>query len=177
MADTGWLYGDNARNIDTGYTDWTDPLNAKVDDSNPATCSVINISYSDRLNVYTFGASIPGNATIIGILYSVERKASTVQLRDYEIYLMDNTAPKGNNKADTGSDWPTDYTHKEYGGSSDLWGTSWTPAQINASTFGLVVKCINNSENFNRTAYVEHLKVKIYYSIPSNVDHLMIMGM
>lgn len=174
--DTGWLYGSAARNIDVGATDWINPDEAKVGDATGATCQPPGKVYTDRLNVYTFGANISSTATINGIIFSVLRKSSTpVDVNDTEIYLMDNTTPKGNNKSITAI-WSHVYTYASFGSSSDLWGASWTPAQINASTFGLVIKA--KASVISTIAYVDVIRVKIYYTlVSSGVNNLMMMGM
>lgn len=45
----------------------------------------------------------------------------------------------GTDKANTGTELNTTDTYVSYGGSSDLWGTTWTPSDINASNFGVAV--------------------------------------
>jgi hypothetical protein len=42
----------------------------------------------------------------------------------------------GTDHADTTNFWATVLTDKIYGGAADMWGLTFTPAEINASTFG-----------------------------------------
>ncbi|MBK6281838.1 MAG: hypothetical protein IPF54_03470 [Draconibacterium sp.] len=74
--------------------------------------------------------------------------------------------PVGDNKANTTTDWPTSETAFPYGGTSDLWGTTWTPAEINAINFG--VSLVANSNN-NRTAYVDYISIAVTYTVAGHL--------
>lgn len=41
----------------------------------------------------------------------------------------------GTNKAVTGTTWGTTFSTVTYGGTNDLWGTTWTPSDINSANF------------------------------------------
>ncbi len=45
---------------------------------------------------------------------------------------------------------------------ADLWGTTWTPADINASNFGVALSV--NSTN-NRIAYVDYMQISVTYTV------------
>jgi hypothetical protein len=45
----------------------------------------------------------------------------------------------GENKADTVTFWLTEYAVRTYGGDSDLWGLTLSPAEVNAVDFGVVL--------------------------------------
>jgi hypothetical protein len=169
MADTGWLTATNARNIDLGHNDWVNPLDARTLAAPYSYVQVATTEYSNRLNLYTFGASVPAGATINGIEVKIHRNASIGNMgSDDSVYLMNDTATKGNNKASAAT-WPTSAADAFYGGSADLWGASWTAAQINASTFGaaLVGKNIGASTFYFR---VDVIQVKIYYTVIQTVS-------
>lgn len=51
---------------------------------------------------------------------------------DYDVRLIKNGVPVGNNKS-TLAAWGSTVN---YGGANDLWGITWTPAEINTSNFG-----------------------------------------
>src|SRR6185295_12938347 len=49
---------------------------------------------------------------------------------------------------------------------SDLWGTTWTPAEINASDFGLVFSAhINGLVTLLPSASIDHIRVTVYYNL------------
>jgi hypothetical protein len=53
------------------------------------------------------------------------------------------------NKANTGA-WAWDYeSYISYGGSTDLWGETWTPSDINDADFGVVMSIDINSDISN----------------------------
>jgi hypothetical protein len=75
----------------------------------------------------------------------------------------------GDNKAaTTAADyWPFSDEVKEYGGSSDLWGTTWTPAEVEAATFGVVISADTGT---NWTARVDHIEMTVYYTVSGNAE-------
>lgn len=179
MADTGWLTAGSARNVPVNSgIDWQNWNDAKTsNDSWAFTSPMDELISGDGLNLYNFGASISSEQIIVGIEVKIERKGSVVDsIKDKYVYLMDDTSEKGNSKADTGLYWPSSDTWKTYGGSDDKWGATWTPTQVNTSTFGAMVVPKNYAGGF-RQAYCDCIQVKIYYTLPPSTDHLMIMGM
>jgi hypothetical protein len=75
------------------------------------------------------------------------------------------------NRAIAGA-WPTSaLTYQSYGGSSDLWGETWTPADINASNFGLVlsVNCADPDDNEDQ-CLVDHFRITVFYSVAVILD-------
>ena len=92
-------------------------------------------------------STIPSGATINGITVSIERYNSstpgdfTLTINDNAVYLTkDGSTVVGSNKS-TGATWQSsdNNTPVSFGGVSDLWGTTWTAAEINASTFGVMI--------------------------------------
>jgi hypothetical protein len=84
------------------------------------------ISATDALVATNFGFSIPGTATIDGILVSIEksRTAGFALMFDIAAQLTkDGTNPIGNNQPDA-NPWPTSDTYFNYGNATDLWGTT-----------------------------------------------------
>jgi hypothetical protein len=120
---------------------------------------------SAYLNATNFGFSIPANATITGIRVYLEKSASADSgVDDDEVRMLKAGSAVGSDKGST-SDWE-DYDELwSYGGSSDLWGTSWTPAEVNASNFGVRLRADSDTSS-SRTAYVDHVEIRVYYSLP-----------
>lgn len=72
----------------------------------------------------------------------------------------------------TGAAIPVNDTYVSYGGSSDLWGLSWTPADINAIDFGAAFSVIDNTADDS-----EYLKVTDFdFAIPTDatVDGILV---
>jgi len=112
--------------------------------SEPATGASVDMTPTDSQ-----GASVP-YASI-----GVALKKSTYSVVDTVVRLVKAGTVVGDNKADTVTDWPTVETEKVYGSSSDLWGTTWTAAEISAATFGLVISATPGGGGEARVQYAE----------------------
>ncbi|MDR7496837.1 MAG: hypothetical protein QN174_07760 [Armatimonadota bacterium] len=124
---------------------------------------------TQRLRGYSCGFSIPSGATIDGILLEIERSSSpsgaSYGAKDNEVRVRKGAAYSSANRADTTIFWPTTDTYKSYGGSTDLWGESWTPSDVNSSDFGGMVRAnIVPVGTIVPTAYVDHMRLTVYYT-------------
>lgn len=135
--------------------------------------SVINVplfnslDIANRFNVTAHGFAIPAYAIITGIELEVTRgnvgsgdNASTGGYR-----LLKAGSGVGSTQTDPLLiDLTGPYTDT-FGSSSDLWGTTWTPAQINASNFGVQLQTITKNANDGLVVIPEinPMKLKIHY--------------
>ena len=73
----------------------------------------------------------------------------------------------GDNKASF-VPWSTTLLAITYGGPTDLWGTTWSPAEVNSDDFGVVVAA-NRENNGNkvRIATVDSMQITVYYNAAS----------
>ena len=152
------------RSAGTGVgSGWATPANVVSSNGSKATDSIPLNSQSTNLDATSFGFSIPATATIVGIYAEIERTASGSNVDDEDVFLLKAGVASGNDKADTGdySTWGDEI--EDYGGSTDLWGTTWTPAQINASNFGLRLRVDNDDTGNARTASIDHMRITVYY--------------
>ena len=173
MAQTAATFFTTVTSSDiSGGTPWNNPQNA-AQEALTANCPLgVGLSTSEYLYGVDpdFAAAIPSSATIDGILVEVRGTvvsgASSVSFVDVRLTKTgaDNA---GENKA-TGSLTGTTST-RAFGGASDLWDTTWTPAEINASTFGLRVRVRNIDTGNTATVAVVWLKITIYYT-PTDVS-------
>lgn len=86
---------------------------------------------------------------------------------DANVKLVRGGSFVGNDKADTSTQWPGSPSEVEYGGASDLWGTTFTAAQVNASDFGVGIAATVGSGSQARVSYVE---MEVAYSVPNVED-------
>jgi hypothetical protein len=152
----------------TAGSGWTSSTNIYSSDNLYATNSVGANTTGATLNATGFGFTIPTNTLIKGISITVERKAGVSNaLRDYQVYLLKAGAQSGSNHADTYNYWGTsDYTDG-FGSSSDMWGTTWTAAQVNATNFG--AKFVGRNYTGSAvTASVDRIQVTVYYTADTN---------
>jgi hypothetical protein len=131
-------------------------------------CFQGNCYFSRYLTSYNYGFTIPTSATILGIKASVEGYcADDSAVSDSTIKIMKSQIPQGSNMAQQGYWLSSDNTHV-YGGSSQLWGCTWLPSDINASSFGLYIKLINLA-SFNTSVKVDAVSITITYSTPTGI--------
>lgn len=118
-----------------------------------------------------YGHAVPESATILGVEVQVKRKSKNTNndIEDFRVQLIRASTPVGNNKAiNNGTDkWPTVATVKSYGGKEDLWGTTLTPAQVNAAganVFG-VRFLVDRAEGWavGDKAEVDSIRQIVYY--------------
>lgn len=120
----------------------TNPGNAQISDNSYATAILLITQISNYLKVTNFGFNIPLDATITGITVSVERSSNTLNgTHDNSVRLVKAGVISGNDKASANL-WPTSDGTATYGSSSDLWGLSFTPVDVNLSTFGFVIDAV-----------------------------------
>ncbi len=129
---------------------------ATVNKANPTT---------QYLKLTNFGFSIATDAVIDGIQVEVDRYTSTGQIIDQSVKLVKGGTIGGTEKSG-GAAWPTSDTdaYVSYGGSADLWGQTWTAADINSANFGIAIAATKpNSGNSTRDAHVDDVRVTVTY--------------
>jgi hypothetical protein len=153
----------------TGTIAWANPTNATgaTADTNYATATLLALEVSRYLKCTGFGFAIPTDATITGIevLGDVDADVTSgsPQIEDNSIKLVKGGTISGNDNA--GQAWPSTPGQLTWGSSTDLWGLSWTGADINASTFGVAISA-KETNNFPGVAKVDRVQIKVYYSFP-----------
>jgi hypothetical protein len=115
-----------------------------------------------------FGFTIPASATILGIeaaIYYTSNAGSAYTEDEVRLAWGASAASLSTtNKASGGL--PTVPAEATYGGAADLWGelsSTLTPAVINSSDFGLVLKVARASGAFSRTIAVDYFRLKVTY--------------
>jgi len=169
LSDTGFRYpGIVSENSETPYDDnnWQGPGNVGADDAIYADITPASFDtgdYSYVLRATNFSSGIPAGGTIQGIKVDIERYCGAGSARDALVQLTKNgSARVGNSKADTSSNWSSSVGVATYGNSTDLWGTNWTAAEINASTFGVHFAARAYSENTD--IYVDFIRITVYFT-------------
>ena len=152
-----------------GSITWTNPANIITAGSPYGTAVLTANATSEYLQGTNYGFTIPANAAIEGITVSIRRQSSSNaggnSVNDVDLNLLKNGAMVGTDKATT-TDWPTTLGIASYGGVADLWGTTWTAADINNANFGVSLSVLNQSGFGSRTASVDYMQITVTYSIP-----------
>ena len=156
--------GTGANDASIGTVSWVNPGNITANDDNYATFASNNPATSVYLKGTNFGFAIPAGATINGIKVEVERfeHDGGYNVYDKSVKLVKGGAIVGSDKADL-FEWPTVAAYKTYGGSSDLWGTTWLDTDINSSLFGVVLSAEQRS-NGGSNNRVDHIRITVYYT-------------
>jgi len=169
VAQTSTKSGGTFANVDeSGGVAWTTPSNASASDDVRTTSLMGAVDHTDYCKATNFGFTIPTQGVIDGIVVEVERRgtqATVVGITDKFIYLVKGGIDGGGtNNADIVTVWPTSDTYKTYGTSTDLWGQTWIPEDINASNFGCEVSALNVGWDIgDETASIDHIRITIYY--------------
>lgn len=125
--------------IGTGV--WLNPTFVLADDGQYASFTAGATTHF--LKATGFGFSIPDIGVITGITVSIDRHGTAnVNKRDSTLELVKAGVVVGSSKAALTTQWPAADGVATYGGANDLWGTTWTPAEINDPNFGVALSAL-----------------------------------
>ena len=150
---------------------WANTGNIVASDNSRSTYTFNGIfsnqsAYSSFLYASAFNAGLPSNALIQGIQISVEAQqsgGSTGTTNWNTVSLSKTGSTVGTNKGDA-TVIPTLENIRTFGGPTDLWGTTWTAADVNASTFGILLRPVGSVSGGNRVVGVDQVTITIYYT-------------
>jgi MSHA biogenesis protein MshQ len=152
-----------------GAAAWASAGNATASDGAYA-AAVVDGDSTNYLRCLGYGFSIPLGATILGIEVHVERKSDRTSnggSQDAAMRLVKAGAVQATDRA-TATVYTTVDAVETHGGPADLWGTTWTAAEINAADFGAAFAATKPSANgpvHNIT--VDHISITVYYNPPT----------
>ena len=160
-----------------GTVAWATPLDAVSSNNIYATASNVrgNVT-TNYLNCTGFNFSaVPAGAVITGITVYAERRTSGGTIRDRFVYLIKGGTISTAFNAATATNYPTTDTIEAHGGPSNMWGTSWSEAEVKAVNFGVALASYNVSTTStnNRTVRVDHIQVRVDYTQPA-LHHIRI---
>jgi hypothetical protein len=152
-------------------SEWNDAQNITQNDNQSATttmtangsCFQTVCFFSRGLIASNFGFTIPSAAIIKGIRVGVDRNANMPGAVKDSFIQLEKSANLVGLKKKVNVFWPLTPTVRSYGGTTDLWGSNWTPADINDPGFGVFLKCYNTTAN-SPEASVDYMRVTIFYS-------------
>ncbi|MBI3342127.1 prepilin-type N-terminal cleavage/methylation domain-containing protein [Candidatus Curtissbacteria bacterium] len=150
----GWTSSSNAVSINSAFAFVTLP-------NNPPTAG------SYVLLATGFAFAIPANATVTGLQMNViglSNGATMITDKDNVILKSGNTLSA--NRANLNHYWPTANQYfPVYGSAADLWGLTWTPAEVN-NNFWVGVGCKNVYSLASPTCYIDDIQMTVFYSTP-----------
>ncbi len=164
-----------------GTKSWSNPGNAQFSDNLYATASwttadppegspIPERARTHWLKATGFGFTIPSGSTINGIVVEIEKRRDDglVTVYSEDVRVVKGGVVAGTQHGNAGS-WGTSDAYTTYGSSTDLWGLTWTPADINASNFGVVLAIDAESTGaFPGTYYalVDNIRITVYFTEP-----------
>jgi hypothetical protein len=161
--------GTNTYTVNSGFTEGTD-----IYFSNPTfstsgasllTAHKASSGVGTEQPTFTF-AGTPNRQIAVALTL---QGASAV---DNSVRLMKAGVITGADRAQTTVTWPTGDSYAVYGGASDLWGTTWTLADINDANFGVVLSANKQSDGNLR---VDHIRITIHIA-PTPIELLYFKG-
>jgi hypothetical protein len=162
-----------AADADAGDATWSDPMNICYYDATTADCTIdgtLGQTNSNKIHATAFGwePPIPDSAEVTGLKAEVMRQEISQGggLHDLSVRLMKAGVEVGDNKGTQpwGNDQTFPYPYKTYGSDSDLWGETWTGADLNDPDFGLSISCHRTGEHNADHATINHAKITAWYT-------------
>ncbi|MFH1412949.1 MAG: prepilin-type N-terminal cleavage/methylation domain-containing protein [bacterium] len=133
------------------------------------------------LKASNFNFSIPDGANIDGIELEIEKIAfvpstswgiwscsQSVGFKDREVRIIKSTGELGAENKKSLVSWPNQSqpdVYVSYGGASDTWSETWTPADINSANFGVALIGDTGGGVGGATIGVDHMRIKVYYTV------------
>ena len=132
-----------------------------------ATLSILGSAKTNYLKATNFGFAIPASATICGISVWIKKKATGINIfnsiSDEQVRLVVGGTVAGNDAA-SGAAWTGTSSFSAYGSTSDTWGMSLTPAQVNSSNFGVAIAAsYSGLAGVLLTAEIDYIMMQVTY--------------
>ncbi len=155
-AEQAWMNTANAAGADHEYASFGDLSNVPG-------------SHTDYLLSTGFGFDIPTGFQIKGIRVYVDNSDANNVTSDYSIRIMKNGVV-GETERSTGALYSnTDTASQTYGGASDLWGESWSAADINANDFGVAIAAQRAVAGKPTQGRIDDIRIVVYYIDPASL--------
>jgi hypothetical protein len=155
-------------NAGVGTAAWENPGNAKTADGTFALALVgfAGNPTTHYLKATNYGFAIPTGATVEGILVSILGKAEGSGAFDNRVRIIkggviEETVDHAKVPQIPSNEWLHAWVRRLYGGSGDLWGQTWLPSDINASTFGVALSLTGSK---GTSALVDVVEITVAYT-------------
>ena len=110
------------------------------------------------------GFTVPPFATITGFTVSYKRASlSGVGVMDNAVRIVKGGVV-GTADRSSPSLWSTYDNYYGYGGGNDLWGETWTPADVNSPDFGLALS-VKHVGAYSEWAQIDVMLISVYFTV------------
>jgi hypothetical protein len=162
----------------TGVVTWTTPGNVTGSDTSYATVALSNANKTSYyIKATGFNFAIPTGVTIKGITVEVQKKTSSATtISDNAVRIVKGGVIGSTDKSNA-TTWPTTPTtgaYTTYGSGTELWGETWTSADINNANFGLAFSAKRTGGN--PTASVNNIRIRITYTTAPTLTYAHIQS-
>ncbi|MDP2401590.1 MAG: hypothetical protein Q8M66_06385, partial [Actinomycetota bacterium] len=151
-----------------GTVAWTPSPTTNVNASDNAYATAQVKGTTNYLKCTGYGFTIPASATILGVVVNVERKSSSTSRTTDGAMRLVKAGVIGTADRATATTYSTTDAVEAHGSSVDLWGTTWTPADINSATFGAAFAAKSTK---TRTISVDHMPISVTYTAAADAPH------
>jgi len=158
--------GSCANSAGIGSVAWSIASNALTSNNSYADASINGTT--NYLKCTGYGFAIPTTATILGVAVNVERHSSSTSKSTDGAMRLVKAGTIGSIDRSTTTTYTTGDVSQTHGGSTDLWGVVWTPADINNTNFGAAFAAKTTK---TRTISVDHMPITVTYSAPAAAPH------
>lgn len=152
-----------------GTVTWSNPIRVKASDGSHASVT-LDGKTSHYLKATDYGLSIPPSAVIKGIVISIERKSNRTDnggSKDAAVRLIKNGIVGTTDRSTSTTYTTANDFYENHGSPTDLWGETWTAADLNSSNFGVAFAATKPSSlGYAHIISVDHIKVTVYYNTP-----------
>ncbi len=144
--------------ITASSNQFTNPTRAFASDNSYAT----ETNDGDRQGYGGFGFTVPLTATIMGIEVNAEARSSDSTGCEIDVDLSQNASSFTSNETISLNGADTVFTE---GNSSNDWGRTWTPGEINGSGFTVRLEYVDTSSCTNgSTLSLDFLQARVHYT-------------
>jgi cysteine-rich repeat protein len=142
---------------------WSFTANATASDNQYAQAPTMTGSVTEYLKATGFGFSLAPAAIVMGIEVRVEKRTNNARVSDNAVRIVKNGVIGASDRSNP-SAWPTTDTITVYGGTSDLWGETWTASDVNSANFGMAISARQIPPGLD-TAGVDHVTITVFYRL------------
>jgi len=148
-----------------GSIAWSSPGNACSNGASTTVTGITSNSPSNYLKITQFGLSVPTGSIIQGISFSVTRSTTASKGNRTTVRIVKGGLI-GSTDSSNSNNWGT--SPVTYGSSSDLWGDTWTPGDINAAGFGIAISGKSTGTNAVNGTISAFITATVTYQAPPN---------
>lgn len=177
-ANTG-LQTATVGSVTGGGPAWSNVSAGVTTNSTATAAAAAGTGTTQVLSGNAFGFAIPQGAIILGIQSQFTRYMSggvSGMTASTTVCLKKST---GATFCKSGAQWTWSPVVESQGGAADLWGTTWQPAEVNATQFALEVTADwNNTSGSGKTLNLGYFNLRVYYNLGGTlqVQNIVVPG-